>query len=533
MIDTNTIKACLQGVSYISQYENELEFHRFTKAEEAYYEGRDLPRHLSTSGIKLAFVTASTTLHLKVSVEFVTPTHYFSHDVFCNKRYVGSLRNFTESDLPLLPEGDYASGEFEGCFDLGEGEKEVVIYFPWSVKSVLKELRLDGSAYVKPSKPDSKMLVYGDSITYGASAAYPSSRPFSRLAEHLGVEEICKGIGGEIFCPSLIGTDAESNVKYITVAYGTNEIYSDFDDFKLRCEKFYEKLSYLYLDATVFALSPIWRGECKTAEGLEQIKRIEETIKNTAEKHKNAKFISGFDFVPNDEKLFADKTLHPNDEGFEHYYKKLKDKVDLCKKHAIDALFFEEMQDIYRLTIPFQSVYTSVFLIKTEDGYILIDCATTKEDVDGYIIPALEKYGISLSDVKKIVITHDHSDHAGGLPQILKRIPHIEVVKELTRLADGVCTYPLYGHTKDFVGVLDERSGTLISGDGLQGAGIKQYRTLLADKDAYVETLERIRLDERIENVLFSHEYEPWYKNKMLGRENVLACLEECKKYIK
>ena len=195
--------------------------------------------------------------------------------------------------------------------------------------------------------------------------------------------------------------------------------------------------------------------------------------------------------------------------------------------------FYRETNDIYRLEVPFFTVYTSVFSIKTSEGYILVDCATTDEDVDGYIIPALEEQGIFLSDVKKIVITHDHSDHAGGLPRIMELIPHIEVVKEVTRLSDGVCTYPLYGHTKDFVGVLDERSGTLISGDGLQGAGIKQYRTMLADKDAYIETLERIRLDESIENVLFSHAYEPWYENKMLGRKNVLACLEECKKYIK
>jgi glyoxylase-like metal-dependent hydrolase (beta-lactamase superfamily II) len=195
--------------------------------------------------------------------------------------------------------------------------------------------------------------------------------------------------------------------------------------------------------------------------------------------------------------------------------------------------FYKETDKILRLEVPFFTVYTSVFLIDTPEGYILVDCATTDEDVDERIIPALEKQDVSLAEVKKIVITHNHSDHAGGLPQILKRIPNIEVVKDVRMLADKVCTYPLPGHTKDFIGVLDERSGTLISGDGLQGAGIKQYRTMLADKNAYIETLERIRLDERIENVLFSHEYEPWYENKMLGRKNVLECLDECKKYIK
>ena len=187
---------------------------------------------------------------------------------------------------------------------------------------------------------------------------------------------------------------------------------------------------------------------------------------------------------------------------------------------------------IYRLEVPFFTVYTSVFLMDTSEGYILVDCATTDEDVDGYIIPALEKSGIALTDVKKIVITHDHSDHAGGLAQILKRMPHIEVIRAVEQLCDKVSTYPLVGHTRDFIGVIDERTGTLISGDGLQGAGIKQYRTMLEDKRGYIETLERIKADERIENILFSHSYEPWYKDHIFGREAVLECIEECKKYI-
>ena len=194
--------------------------------------------------------------------------------------------------------------------------------------------------------------------------------------------------------------------------------------------------------------------------------------------------------------------------------------------------FYRETDGIWRLCVPFFTVYTSVFLIDTPKGYILVDCATTDEDVDGYIIPAIKKLGISLSDVKTIVITHNHSDHAGGLSRIQHHMPHVEVVREVKDLCDGVATYPLTGHTKDFVGVFDSRTGTLISGDGLQGAGIKQYRTSLADKEGYKETLERIRLDERIANVLFSHEYEPWYENGFFGRENVLEVLVDCLKYV-
>ena len=195
--------------------------------------------------------------------------------------------------------------------------------------------------------------------------------------------------------------------------------------------------------------------------------------------------------------------------------------------------FYKETEGIWRLEVPFFTVYTSVFLIDTPKGYILVDCATTDEDVDGYIIPAIKKRGISLSDIKKIVITHDHSDHAGGLSRLLYHIPKLEVIRDVRELAGGVSTYLLSGHTKGFIGVFDSRTGTLISGDGLQGAGIKQYRTSLADKEGYFETIERIREDERIKNILFSHEYEPWYKNGVRGRENALVILSDCLKYVK
>ena len=198
----------------------------------------------------------------------------------------------------------------------------------------------------------------------------------------------------------------------------------------------------------------------------------------------------------------------------------------------MNARFERIIDGIWRLKVPFYTVYTAVFLIYTAEGYVLVDCATTDGDVDEYIIPALEEQDVSLLDVKKIVITHDHSDHAGGLPRIIELMPHIEVVKEVTRLAGGVCTYPLPGHTKDFIGVLDERSCTLISGDGLQGAGVDKYRTSVPFKEEYLKTLERIKNDGRIENLLFSHAYEPWFKDKMVGREAVLHCLDECGKYV-
>lgn len=194
--------------------------------------------------------------------------------------------------------------------------------------------------------------------------------------------------------------------------------------------------------------------------------------------------------------------------------------------------FLEVVPNIFRLKIPFYSVYTSVFLVKSKKELILVDCATTSSDVENYIIPAFSALGYNIKDISCLVVTHDHSDHAGGLDTIITHNPDIKVVRSCEVIDDEISVYPLPGHTKDFIGVFDKRSGTLISGDGLQGAGIKQYRTMLADKRGYIETLERIRDDERIEKILFSHAYEPWYKDFMSGRKEILDCIEECKKYI-
>ena len=192
----------------------------------------------------------------------------------------------------------------------------------------------------------------------------------------------------------------------------------------------------------------------------------------------------------------------------------------------------KESQDIIRLRVPFEELYTSVFLVRAEGGLMLVDCATTAEDVDEYIVPSILKLGYRLSEVRTIVITHHHSDHDGGLERILELVPNIRVIDGISELAPMIKAVPLPGHTTHCIGLLDERCGTLISGDGLQGAGVGKYRCLVQDKAMYLDTLRRLKSDERIKKILFSHAYEPWYKDSACGREEILYALDECAKYI-
>ena len=195
--------------------------------------------------------------------------------------------------------------------------------------------------------------------------------------------------------------------------------------------------------------------------------------------------------------------------------------------------FENEIGRIYRLKVPFEDLYTSVFLIKDTRGNLLIDCATTAQDEDERIIPALYQAGLSLNDLDCLLLTHSHSDHAGGLQRILQLNPRLRIINTLDKASiDGVSVYSLKGHTLDSIGCLDLQSGTLISGDGFQGAGVGKYRCSLENRKEYLKTIEKVKSDEKIKNILFSHRYEPWCNDKALGVEEKIKCLQACIEYI-
>lgn len=196
--------------------------------------------------------------------------------------------------------------------------------------------------------------------------------------------------------------------------------------------------------------------------------------------------------------------------------------------------FKRETEHIYRLRVPFEDLYTSVYLLRSEDGLALVDCATTAEDVDGVILPALRALGMDFSDIAFLILTHRHGDHAGGRERILEWNPRITVIDASHKIAPrGFALYEMKGHTPDSIGVLELVDGVLISGDGLQGHGVGKYRCSLESEADYLKTIEKIRRDPRVKSILFSHAYEPWYKDSMIGREAVECCLDDCELYVK
>lgn len=180
--------------------------------------------------------------------------------------------------------------------------------------------------------------------------------------------------------------------------------------------------------------------------------------------------------------------------------------------------------DILRLKVPFENIYTAVFLIKTESGAILVDAATTKEDAENIILPAIDEV-LDRNGIKYLVCTHLHGDHGGGIIHLL---PHLESIRvaaaspratelygaervQLLKEGDTLCgidILSLKGHSPDCVGLFDKRTKTLIMGDAVQLYGITKYGCGVGMPREYRKTLERIgTLGAKM--LVASHEYYP------------------------
>lgn len=58
----------------------------------------------------------------------------------------------------------------------------------------------------------------------------------------------------------------------------------------------------------------------------------------------------------------------------------------------------------------------NVWLIKDADGWTLIDTGYAGQEQK--LLDAIQAFGIPLTDIKRIIVTHTHPDHAGGLAAV-------------------------------------------------------------------------------------------------------------------
>lgn len=322
------IRQAARGTAYCENTDGKTVFHRFTEELEDAYR-RTVPdfahKLLATAGVSLNFYTDSENLVLSVETGPGSTRTYFSHDVFAGGVYIGSLKNFSDGDMT----GDYSKkpftlGVYEKNFALGAGEKEIKILFPALVSSSVIYIGLDDGASFTPSENRGHYLALGDSITQGYDCAYPRNRYTNRIAAEYNLCERNLAIGGDVFRPEAAEFIKESNVSFITVAYGSNDWNGlEWNKAVHNCKKYFEYLTRNMPDVPVYVISPVWRRDCERITAYGEFQRVEALLREICGGYDRLTFIGGFDFVPHDSAYFGDLVLHPNDRGFARYAKSL------------------------------------------------------------------------------------------------------------------------------------------------------------------------------------------------------------------
>lgn len=232
-------------------------------------------------------------------------------------------------------------------------------------------------------------------------------------------------------------------------------------------------------------------------------------------------------------------------------------------------------KNVYLLKVPFGPVWTGVVLLRGEEN-ILVDSSATGQDVDKYLLPALQELGLGIEDIGYLVNTHSHGDHIGGharlrqlgafqvvsyagsKPKVEDPVPYaiatrtrfpanspapqssLQGVKVDIALQDGnvlanrVQLIHTPGHDDDCVCWLDLPTGTLITGDSLQAngticQGVGFYKSL----PDYLYTLEKLEKTP-IQNILCGHDYEGigyWMEGEAQVKKALDYCWERVEAY--
>ena len=316
------LKTLITGAVRYEERAGKLRPLRFSAEQERMYYAVDPSfgkKTLSTAGVKAEFFTNSKTLTVEVEAYPSSSRYFFDFDVTVNGELVESFGSTLKNEDNSIAK----SKKLRHTASLGEGEKRVAVFFPWSVAIDIISVEIDDGADIRPAPRKYKMLTFGDSITHGYDAKNPSKAYATALATALDADPCNKGIGGEVFRPSLAALCEDTTPDIITVAYGTNDWskLSSIEEYKQNSEQFYTILWGLYPDARIIALAPIWRVDIEKKTNLGDFSNIAKQIHAIAENIPNMQVIDCIDFLPKTPEIFSDLKIHPNDRGFEYYLK--------------------------------------------------------------------------------------------------------------------------------------------------------------------------------------------------------------------
>jgi glyoxylase-like metal-dependent hydrolase (beta-lactamase superfamily II) len=115
----------------------------------------------------------------------------------------------------------------------------------------------------------------------------------------------------------------------------------------------------------------------------------------------------------------------------------------------------EIIPGIYQLKVPIPNnplEYTNVYLLKTHDGYLLIDAGVNTPEALQSVKRQLSELRVDFKDISHIIITHVHGDHYG----LAGKLKELSGAKLAFHQLEKNQIYPAYDNAFDFFRQSDE-----------------------------------------------------------------------------
>ena len=319
--DFELIRSITHGAARVVEEDGGILFHRFTEEQRETYESNHefWLKTFADSGIRLEFVTDAASFALRGSVEPASSREFYFFDVYVNGALVRHVGSHSHANAP----------EFGFEVALPEGTSRVAVYLPGLSKIKLRELEFTGASKVVPVPKKRTLICYGDSITQGYDARYPSLAYTNIIADALDARVLNKAIGGDRFKPELAAQVDSVRPDLVTVAYGTNDwSHEKREILREKAEKFFELTAKNFAGIPIYALLPLWRHDWMRVTDVGSFPEGAAIIRKAAEKHANIRVVDGWELLPHLEECVSDG-LHPNDFGFQFMARNLLRHIEL------------------------------------------------------------------------------------------------------------------------------------------------------------------------------------------------------------
>lgn len=316
ILSDKQMRAAVRGAVEMTEENGLYSLFRFTQEQrEDQVKKRQLfyDRMYASAGVRLHFTTNSRTLRFRYALSRLTTEATYAFDLYEN----GVL-----TQHEVLPADEEAR---EISWTLGNGEKELILYLPWAVYTKISAPILDDGASFSPVPYDKTVFLFGDSITQGFCAEYPSGTYAMRLSRSLGGNWINKGVGSERFRPEVLGHKDTVRPDAIVIAFGTNDWNScTYETVQRDASAFFERLKEFYADIPTVVITPIARMDDNMEKPYGRpFSAMHDDISALCADNPDIRILRGEPLMPHDASCFVADGLHPNDEGFARYAENL------------------------------------------------------------------------------------------------------------------------------------------------------------------------------------------------------------------